>query len=191
MTPYEAMNGRKPSIYFLHVFGCRCFIKNNRDQLTMFQPKADEAIFLRYFAKSKAYRDLNRHTHVLEESFDVTIDDNFVRNSSLTRVTTQILESDAPPSECPTPTFHPFDSKPFQPSQAKGEDGQPSLESNVNGFQDEAAEFDSNLINNDGDENLFDFPLEDDVNISGSEDQGEQHNLIVDIRSSSAQELPR
>ena len=71
-TPYEVMNGRKPSISFLHVFGCQCFIKNNRDQLTKFQPKADEAIFLRYSAKSKAYRVLNRRTRVLEESFDVT-----------------------------------------------------------------------------------------------------------------------
>ena len=46
MIPYEAMNGHKPSISFLHVFGCRYFIKNNRDQLTKFQLKADEAIFL-------------------------------------------------------------------------------------------------------------------------------------------------
>ena len=96
MTPYEAMNGRKPTISFLHVFGCRCFIKNNRDQLTKFQPKADEAIFLGYSSKSKAYRVLNRRTRVLEESFDVTFDDNFVRNSGPTHVTTHIMESDAP-----------------------------------------------------------------------------------------------
>lgn len=31
MTPYEAMNGPKPTISFFHVIGCRCFIKNNRD----------------------------------------------------------------------------------------------------------------------------------------------------------------
>ena len=101
MTSYEAMNGRKPIISFLHVFGCRCFMKNNRDRLTKFQPKADEAIFLGYSTKSKAYRVLNRRTQVIEESFDVTFDDNFVRNSGPTHVTTHIIESDAPPPECP------------------------------------------------------------------------------------------
>ena len=101
MTPYKAMNGWKPTISFLHVFGCRCFIKNNRDQLTKFQPKADEAIFLGYSSKSKAYRVLNRRTRVIEESFDVTFDDNFIQNSSPTHVITHIMESDAPTPGCP------------------------------------------------------------------------------------------
>lgn len=45
-TPYEALIGRKPSIFFFHIFGCRCYIKNNRDHLTEFQLKFYEAIFL-------------------------------------------------------------------------------------------------------------------------------------------------
>lgn len=99
-TPYEAMNGRKPTISFLHVFGCICFIKNNHYQLTKFQPKADEAIFLGYSAKSKAYRVFNWRTRVLEESFEVTFHDNFIRNSGQTHVRTHIMESDAPRSGC-------------------------------------------------------------------------------------------
>ena len=69
-------------------------------------------------------------------------------------------------------------------------------------FQDAAIEFESNPINNDDDANFFDFLLDDDVNLSGSEVQEEhhpqvqtiqreQHNPIVDIGSSAAQELPR
>ncbi|XP_052627519.1 uncharacterized protein LOC128134118 [Lactuca sativa] len=59
----------------------------------------------------------------------------------------------------------------------------PSLESNVDGFQDAAAEFDdSNPINNDDNENLFEFP---------SDDDGEQLNPIVDNESTVAQELPK
>ena len=103
MSPYESMNGRKPTISFLHVFRCRCFIKNNRDQLTKFQPKADEAILLGYSLKSKAYRVLKWRTRLLEESFDVTFDDNFVRNSGPTHITTQIMESDAPLPGCMNP----------------------------------------------------------------------------------------
>ena len=102
----------------------------------------------------------------------------------------------------PTPSFPPFDSEPFQPSQVEGENGQPSLESNLEGFLDAAPEFDSNPINNTDDVNFFDFPPEDDVNFFGSEVQdehlpqaqtiqGEQHNHICDIGSSAAQELPR
>lgn len=92
-TPYEAMNGHKPSISFLHVFGYCCFIKNNRDQLTKFQPKSNESIFLGYSTKSKAYRFLNCHTYVIEECFDITFDDNFfgTQNSLMLRYTSWTL----------------------------------------------------------------------------------------------------
>ena len=101
MTLFEAMDGCTPSISFLHVFVCRCFIKNNRDQLTKFQPKAEESIFLEYSSKSKADRVLNRQTCEIEESFDVIFNDIFVQNSSPTHVTTHIMESDAPPDGSP------------------------------------------------------------------------------------------
>ena len=104
-----------------------------------------------------------------------------------------------------TTTLPPSDSEPIQPSQVEGENGFPSLESNVEGFQDAAdqfAEFDPNPINNEDDANFFDFPNDNDASISGSEVkgehppqiqavQGEQHKLIVDIRSSTIEEIPR
>jgi len=30
-TPYNIINGRIPSVKFLHTFGCRCFINNSID----------------------------------------------------------------------------------------------------------------------------------------------------------------
>ena len=83
-----------------------------------------------------------------------------------------------------------------------GENTLPSLESNVDGFQDAAADFDdSNPLNNDENENFFEFPSDDDVNLSGLEVQGEHHphiqiiqgeqiNSAVDIGSKTTQELP-
>lgn len=68
-----------------------------------------------------------------------------------------------------TPSLPPFDSEPFEPSQVEGENGQPSLESNVDGFQDATTEFDSNPISIDDDANFFDFPPDDDVSLFGSE----------------------
>ena len=78
----------------------------------------------------------------------------------------------------PTPTFPPFESKPIQPSQVVGDNGLPSLESNVEGLQDatdQFAEFDPILNDNDDDATFFDFPNEDDADISGSEVQREHH----------------
>ena len=66
-----------------------------------------------------------------------------------------------------------------------------------------AANFDDSNPNNiDNNEKFFEFPSDDDVNLSSSEVQGEHHpqvqtiqgeqlNPIVDIGSSAAQELPR
>ena len=45
-TTYKLFHGRKPSISFLHIFGCKCFILNNRDNLGKFDPKADVVYFL-------------------------------------------------------------------------------------------------------------------------------------------------
>lgn len=89
------------SISFLPIFGCRCFIKNNRDQFTKFQPKSDEVIFLGYSSKSKAYWVFKHLTRVIEKGFDITFDDNFIQNSKPSHVTTHIMESDVTPPGSP------------------------------------------------------------------------------------------
>ena len=83
-TPYQAMQNKKPNVKFLHIFGCRCFVKNNKDHLNKFQPKYDEAIFLGYSPNRVAYRVLNRRTMVLEESFDIDFDDRFTERTKST-----------------------------------------------------------------------------------------------------------
>jgi len=48
-TLYKLLKGRKPNIFHLKVFGCKCFILNNRkNNLGKFDPKAYEGIFLGY-----------------------------------------------------------------------------------------------------------------------------------------------
>ena len=74
-TPYELWNGRKPTIKYFHIFGCRCFILNNgKDNLSKFDAKSDEGIFLGYSSSSKAYRVFNKRTLVVEESIYVVFD---------------------------------------------------------------------------------------------------------------------
>ena len=81
--------------------GYRCFIKNNKDHLSKFQRKCDESLFLGYSTRGITYKVLNRRTRSIEEIFDVTFDDLFVRNSSKNHVITHIMENDTPSSGGP------------------------------------------------------------------------------------------
>ncbi|KAI3702326.1 hypothetical protein L6452_28060 [Arctium lappa] len=80
-TAYELFHGRKPSISFLHIFGCQCFILNNKDHLGKFDPKADDGIFLGYSSISKAYRVFNKRRQSVEETIHVTFDEARSANS--------------------------------------------------------------------------------------------------------------
>ncbi|KAJ9547394.1 hypothetical protein OSB04_019937, partial [Centaurea solstitialis] len=55
-TAYELFRNRKPSIEHLHIFGCVCYILNNKDNLGKFDSKSDDGIFLGYSSISKTYR---------------------------------------------------------------------------------------------------------------------------------------
>ncbi|GKA20316.1 retrovirus-related pol polyprotein from transposon TNT 1-94 [Tanacetum coccineum] len=74
-TPYELLRGRKPTLDYFRVFGSKCFILNNKDYLTKFDPKSYEGIFLGYSQNSKAYIILNKHTRKVKESLNVTFDE--------------------------------------------------------------------------------------------------------------------
>jgi len=70
--PYELLNGRKPRIDHLKVFGCKCYILNNgKDSLGKFDEKADNGIFLGYPLSSHAYRVYNKRLIIVEESVHI------------------------------------------------------------------------------------------------------------------------
>ncbi|KAI3493174.1 hypothetical protein L1887_42164 [Cichorium endivia] len=81
ITPYEVLNRRKPNVKFLHIFGCRCFILNMKDHLTKFNDKSEEGIFLGYSQDSKAYRVMNKRTRRIEETFNLSFDDYYIKKS--------------------------------------------------------------------------------------------------------------
>ena len=75
-TPYELLKGRKPNVSYLKVFGCKCYVLNNgKDNLGKFDPKADEAYFLGYSTRSKAYRVFNKRSLCVEESVHINFDE--------------------------------------------------------------------------------------------------------------------
>ena len=47
-TPYEMWNGRTRNLGYFHVFGCRCYILNDKDYLGKFDLRSDERIFMGY-----------------------------------------------------------------------------------------------------------------------------------------------
>ncbi|KAJ9544584.1 LOW QUALITY PROTEIN: hypothetical protein OSB04_024291 [Centaurea solstitialis] len=70
-TAYEMVEQRKPNIDYFRVFGCKCYVLNNRDDLGKFEPKSDESIFIGYSHNSKAYRVFNKRTRTILESSNV------------------------------------------------------------------------------------------------------------------------
>jgi hypothetical protein len=75
MTPYEILLGKKPTVKYFHVFGCICYILNDREYLSKFDSKSDKAIFLGYSTNSRAYRVYNLKTKSVMESINVVFDD--------------------------------------------------------------------------------------------------------------------
>nr|GEV96669.1 hypothetical protein [Tanacetum cinerariifolium] len=63
-TPYELMNKRKPNIKFFRVFGCRCYLLNDYEDLGKLKEKRDIRVFVGYSKESDAFRIYNKRTQV-------------------------------------------------------------------------------------------------------------------------------
>ena len=75
-TPYEMVKKKKPNLKYFHIFGCKCFVmKTHPEQLTKFDLKADEGIFVGYPVSTRAFRVYNLRTRVIMESIHVSFDD--------------------------------------------------------------------------------------------------------------------
>ncbi|GKA35393.1 retrovirus-related pol polyprotein from transposon TNT 1-94 [Tanacetum coccineum] len=74
-TAYELINGRKPNISFLDVFGALCYPKNDREDIGKLGEKGDIGFFIRYSANFCAYRVYNRRTKKIMETMNVTFDE--------------------------------------------------------------------------------------------------------------------
>ena len=74
-TSYEIWKEKKPKVKYFQLFGSKCYILNDRENLGKFDAKSDEGIFLGYFINSRAYRVYNKCTKKVMESINVVIDD--------------------------------------------------------------------------------------------------------------------
>ncbi|GJQ99086.1 retrovirus-related pol polyprotein from transposon TNT 1-94 [Tanacetum coccineum] len=74
-TPYELINGKKPDISLLHVFGALYYPKNDREDIGKLGAKGDIGFFIGYSADSCAYRVYNQRTKKIIETMNVTFDE--------------------------------------------------------------------------------------------------------------------
>nr|GFA41742.1 hypothetical protein [Tanacetum cinerariifolium] len=74
-TPYELINKRKPNIKFFRVFGCRCYLLNDYDDVGKLMAKRDIGVFVGYSKESVAFRIYNKRTRKIHESVNVNFDE--------------------------------------------------------------------------------------------------------------------
>ena len=74
-TPYQQWYEGPTSVKYFRVFGSKCYIKRNEDDLGKFDSRVVEGIFLGYSSTKKAYRCYNQRLHKIIESAYVRVDD--------------------------------------------------------------------------------------------------------------------
>ena len=74
-TCYEFWKCKKPSVKYFRVFGSRCHVLKDHENLGKFESKSEEEIFIRYSFKSRAYRVYILSSKCMLKSINVIVDD--------------------------------------------------------------------------------------------------------------------
>nr|GEW97094.1 retrovirus-related Pol polyprotein from transposon TNT 1-94 [Tanacetum cinerariifolium] len=74
-TPYELINKIKPNIKLFRVFGYRCYILNDYEDVGKLKANGDTKVFVGYSKESAAFRIYNKRTRKIHESVNVNFDE--------------------------------------------------------------------------------------------------------------------
>jgi hypothetical protein len=74
LTTFELHFGRKPSVFLLRPFGCKCFVLKCGN-LDKFESRSFDGILLGYTPCGRSYRVYNLVTNTVVEFYDVTFDE--------------------------------------------------------------------------------------------------------------------
>lgn len=85
-TPYELWKGEIPTVKYFKVFGSKCYIKRDDENLGKFDAICDEGIFLGYSTNSKAYKCFNKTLRKIVESANVKVDEDMHRFFEISEV---------------------------------------------------------------------------------------------------------
>ena len=78
MTPYELWKGRSTIVKHFKVFGNKCYIKRNDENLGKNDSRADKWIFVGYATRSKAYKCYELRLEKMVENPNVKLDAPFM-----------------------------------------------------------------------------------------------------------------
>jgi hypothetical protein len=86
-TPYELWTGRKPTLNYLHVWGCPTEAKLFNPSIGKLDPKTVSFYFIGYPDKSKrfCFYCLDRYTKIVEMRHIVFLEDEVIRGSTVPR----------------------------------------------------------------------------------------------------------
>ncbi|KAJ9556969.1 hypothetical protein OSB04_011583 [Centaurea solstitialis] len=108
-TAYEMVNKRKPNFKYFKVFGCICYLLNNREDLGKFDAKSDESLFIGYSLNSATYHVYNKQTRSIFESRYVDFSETEMYSGAITSTASPIfpeMNTVSPPSTTiPTDSF--------------------------------------------------------------------------------------
>jgi hypothetical protein len=94
--PYEISTSKKPSVHYFRVFGCKCFILNQKPKASKFASKVYEGFLLGYGTNEHAYRVFNKTTGCVETTVDVKFDES--NGSQREQVSENLIDGEEPPS---------------------------------------------------------------------------------------------
>jgi hypothetical protein len=92
---YELWFGRPPPIKHFKVFGSKCYIKNNDENIGKYDDRVDEGIFLGYDTNSKWYICYNKRLHKLFDCININVDEEIsVKNARSVEPSTKDIVED-------------------------------------------------------------------------------------------------
>jgi hypothetical protein len=74
-TLYQLWFGIPTSIKHFKVFGSKCYIKNNDENIVTYDDMVDEGVFLGYDTNNKGYICYNKRMHKLVDCIDIKVDE--------------------------------------------------------------------------------------------------------------------
>nr|GEV52281.1 hypothetical protein [Tanacetum cinerariifolium] len=88
-TAYHIINGRKPLIKHLHIFGCTCYLTRDGENLNKMKEKGDSCILVGYSTQSKGYCVYNERARLIVKSLHLKFDE--IKEMSETSVANDTL----------------------------------------------------------------------------------------------------
>lgn len=85
-TPFELWTSKTPIVKYFKVFGSRCYIKRDDENIGKFDARCDEGIFLGYSTTNKTYRCFNKKLRKIVESDNVKVDEDMHRPIEISEV---------------------------------------------------------------------------------------------------------